>query len=155
VATLGDKMFVPQVVPIFIPVSDDDLIINYTGAAQQGQPGPQGPQGPQGEQGPKGEQGLPGICSNDKTVVISTNYQASSSDSYIGVNSQNPVTIDLPEDCEEGKRITIKLEMGAPIGNRKVTVKANSLIDGKPTYIMTVPYKYVGLLYRAGNWWIV
>lgn len=148
-------MYLPQVVPIFIPVSDDDLTINYTGAAQQGPQGPQGPPGPQGEQGPQGQQGVPGVYNPPSTRVVSEDYQASSTDSYIGVNSQNPVTINLPENCEDGTTIIIKLEMGAPIGNRKVTVRANSLIDGKPSYVMTVHYQHVELIYRAGNWWIV
>lgn len=163
-------MFIPQFVPIFIPVNDDDLTINYTGAAQQGPqgipgeigpqgvPGEQGAIGPQGEQGPPGPpgpQGLTGHISPLNTRVVSENYQASSTDSYIGVNSQTPVTIELPEHCEDGTTIIIKLEMGSPIGNRKVTVKASSLIDGKTTYVMTVHYQHVELLYRAGNWWIV
>ena len=116
--------------------------IGYTGS--QGEPGPQGP---------KGEC----ECEGCTAVLISQDYTASESDGYIGVNSEGPVTITLPYDFENCTTITIKLEMGAPIGTRKVTLVPvdPSTIDGEDSYVMETPYEYVTVLIRAGNWYII
>ena len=127
-----------------------------------GPPGPMGPPGPQGEQGvpgPQGEQGPqgePGTCECN-SVVVSKDYTATGKDSYIGVNSSKPVTITLPEECEDCHTVIVKAEMGPPIGNRKVTITTSdqSLIDGDPEYIIEVPYGSVTMVCRGGDWWIV
>jgi hypothetical protein len=78
-------------------------------------------------------------------------------DYYIGVNSSGPVTITLPADCDDCHQIIVKAEMGAPLGNRKVTIAASngSTIDGSADYVMEVPYESVTLLCRGSNWNIV
>lgn len=121
---------------------------------------PQGPQGPQGEQGPPGPQGEPGICtctSKCKSVLVSSNYTASCEDYYIGVNSDQPVTISLPENCTDCCEIIVKAEMGPPLGNRKVTVTTTdgSYIDGTDKYVMEVPYQSVNIFCRGGDWHII
>lgn len=171
--------------PIFCPVSDDDLFINYVsgGAGSQGPAGPQGPEGvgvvsavvesnpgdllitlsngtvinagnvlgPQGAQGEQGETGPAGKC-DCKTVTVSEDYYASGKDCYIGVNSDKPVSVFLPQNSNLGHVITIKAEMGPPLGNRKVTVKGT--IDGSDNYVLTVPYSSVTLIYNNG-WFII
>lgn len=113
-----------------------------------------GPAGPQGEIGPQGPPGPAGQC-NHKTILISADYQAQEDDWYIGVNSKKPVEILLEDFPKFGKQIIIKLEMGAPIGNRKVTVKSNTdTIDDSSQIVLQNPYESLTLVYRS-NWNII
>jgi hypothetical protein len=121
-------------------------------------PGEQGPQGIPGEMGPPGKDGKDGIClCTCNAIVVSSSYSATSTDFYIGVNSENPTTITLPPQCTDCDQIIVKAEMGPPLGNRKVTVTTSdgSLIDDATDYVMEVPYESVQLLCRGGNWHIV
>ena len=149
-----------------------------------GPPGPEGPPGPQGEKGDTGEQGPPGEkgdtgdagppgepgppgpqgntgqCScTCNSVFISADYIASCNDYYIGVRSDGPVTIILPEcDANGCCQLVVKAEMGPPLGNRKVTLlpSANtSTIDGDTEYVMNIPWESVQLFCRDGNWFII
>lgn len=133
-------------------------------AGPQGQPGPVGPAGANGEPGPPGPQGPvgpPGPSSSGdpiyNTILISNDYIASQADAYIGVKSTKPVDILLPSDLEQGTLLIVKLEMGAPIGNRKVTILADDglTIDGKTEIVLQQPYEYVSLIYRGNEWHIV
>ena len=119
-------------------------------------PGPPGPPGPQGEQGPPGPPGPPGSCECNK-VTIENDYIASADDFYIGVDAEDPVTIILPEDCENNCQIIVKAQMGPPLGNRKVTITTSdgSTIDGEEDYILTVPWESVILMCNGGNWYTI
>lgn len=130
----------------------------------QGDTGPEGPSGPSGEPGPQGEQGPagppgpPGECScKCKTILVSQDYAAQMDDYYIGVISNGPTTITLPADCSDCHKIIVKAEMGAPLGNRKVTivVEDDGLIDGEPKYVIEVPYQSLNVLCRGGEWHII
>lgn len=124
----------------------------------QGDTGPQGPQGEQGIQGPPGPQGEPGVCTcKCKSILVSSHYTATCDDYYIGVNSKEPVTISLPENCTDCCEIIVKAEMGSPLGNRKITVMTTdgSYIDGIDKYIIEVPYQSVNIFCRGGDWHIV
>ncbi len=123
-----------------------------------GPPGPPGEQGPPGPPGPKGDKGDPGECScKCKSILVSDNYTATCDDYYIGVNSEQPVTITLPENCTDCCEIIVKAEMGPPLGNRKVTVTTvdGSYIDGADKYVMEVPYQSVNIICRGGDWHII
>jgi hypothetical protein len=123
-----------------------------------GPPGPQGPPGPPGEQGPPGPPGEPGVCTcRCKSILVTDDYTATCDDYYIGVNSNEPVTISLPENCTDCCEIIVKAEMGPPLGNRKVTVKTSdgAFIDGADDYIITVPYGTVYVICRGGDWHII
>lgn len=131
---------------------------------EQGPPGPAGPPGPPGKRGPQGPPGTqgppgpPGECSCEcKTLLVSEDYTVSNTDYYIGVNSDGPVTITLPSNCTDCHEVIIKAEMGPPLGNRKVTVVVsnNGTIDGKLSYVMTVPYESVRLICRGNEWHII
>lgn len=146
---------------------------------EQGPPGPEGPSGPPGEQGPKGDQGEtgepgeqgppgergpqgppgpPGECSCEcKAILVSQDYTATLDDYYIGVISTGPTTITLPGNLESCLEIIVKAEMGPPLGNRKITVRASAgeLIDGDSEYVIEVPYQSINLLYRGGGWHII
>jgi len=109
----------------------------------QGATGPQGIQGPTGPTGPSGTQGL------GNTIIVSENYTAKLTDYYIGVDSQGPVTITLPDDAPKGTQYIIKLQMGAPIGTRKVTVKSGTNIDNVGIIILTNPYEALQVLFQS------
>lgn len=120
--------------------------------------GPTGPSGPPGDTGPTGPSGPSGSCACPSScILVSEDYQATNSDYYIGVNSEDPVTITLPEDCTDCQQLVIKAEMGPPLGNRKVTITTSdgSLIDGESSYVIEVPYQTVHILCRGGEWHII
>lgn len=129
-------------------------------SGEPGPPGPPGEQGPTGPEGPPGPQGEPGECTcSCNNVFISSDYIASCNDYYIGVQSDGPVTIILPE-CVANSccQLVVKAEMGPPLGNRKVTLipAANtSTIDGDTEYVMNIPWESVQLFCRDGNWFII
>ncbi len=118
----------------------------------------EGPPGPPGPEGPPGPPGPPGECTcRCKSILVSEDYTATCDDYYIGVNSDEPVTITLPEDCTDCCEIIVKAEMGPPLGNRKITVTTSdgALIDGADDYIITVPYGTITVLCREGDWHII
>jgi hypothetical protein len=132
-----------------INIVDDRDIIKHCNE------GPPGPPGPPGEPGPPGP---PGECTcKCKSILVSEDYTATCDDYYIGVNSDGPVTITLPEECTDCCEIIVKAEMGPPLGNRKVTVTTSnaSLIDGEGDYIITVPYGSVNVICHGGDWYII
>jgi hypothetical protein len=117
--------------------------------------GPPGPPGPPGEPGPPGP---PGECScKCKSILVSEDYTATCDDYYIGVNSDEPVTITLPENCTDCCEIIVKAEMGPPLGNRKITITTSdgALIDGDNEVVITVPYGRINVFCRGGDWHII
>ena len=120
----------------------------------QGEPGPQGLQGPQGIQGPQGEHGSANPLA---TRLIKTSSLLEDEDTYVGVQSSGPITVTLPPHTEEGNWVIVKLEMSAPIGNRKVTVTTSdgSLIDGVNNKTLQQPYECLQVVYRAAAWHII
>lgn len=83
-----------------------------------------------------------------------TNYTASITDEYIGVSSASAVTITLPNGVA-GRVYTIKDEYGQGSGKITISPQVGELIDGKPTYIISVPYQAVSCVFRAGSWRII
>lgn len=133
---------------------DDTVIINEQSDCNC-PPGPPGPKGDTGDQGPPGPKGDPGQCSCNR-IVVSDDYTAQNDDYYIGVNSDHPVTITLPADCDGTCEIIVKAEMGPPIGNRKITICSNSLIDGlDQNYVIEVPYQCAHFICRGNSWWVI
>lgn len=130
--------------------SDNDVVINHGGnsSAQPGPPGPQGEPGPPGPPGPSGDE--------HSAITINQDYIASATDSYIGVNSNEPVTITLSKNCINGHKVSIKVQFGPPVGNRKVTILPGiGSIDGSNMFIMQNPYESISVVFNDGNWWIV
>lgn len=116
-----------------------------------GDPGPQGPQGDIGPQGPAGS------CSRTNTVTISKDYYATPDDFYIGVDLEDEATLYLPENPSNGIEYVIKLQYGAPVGNRKLTIKprGGSFINGTNSSTMTTPYQSINVISNDNNWWTV
>ena len=139
-------------------ISNTNIHIEDDDCPDECPPGPPGPPGPQGEQGPPGPQGPPGICTcRCSTRLVTENYTATCDDYYIGVKSDGPVTITLPEECTDCCELIVKAEMGPPLGNRKVTIQTSgaSYIDGTDKYVMEVPYQSVNIICRDGDWHII
>lgn len=170
---------IPPFVPIFIPPysTDNDLFINYSGTAQPGPAGPVGPSGPPGPPGAQGEQGVQGPPGADgqagvqglpgptgppgttvyPTVSAGSSYTATLEDCYIGINSKESTTITLPSNPPPGTFYVIKLEMGSPIGNRKVTIvpPGTTCIDGQAVKVLQNPWETITVLYHSGNWFTI
>lgn len=124
-----------------------------------GPPGPQGIQGATGSTGPQGPPGPPGPTSgcSCNTTTITEDYCATENDCYIGAQLKDKATITLPNKVDPGTQYTIKLEFGAPVGNRKLVVQpqAPALINGVTAITLTTPYESVNVIYNNNNWWTI
>ena len=122
----------------------------------QGPPGAAGSTGPQGNPGPPGP---PGKCKSCEcnTITITEDYCATENDCYIGAQLKGPATVTLPSQVDAGTQYTIKLEFGAPVGNRKLVVQPETpaLINGVTALTMTTPYESVSVIYNNNNWWTI
>ena len=126
----------------------------------QGDIGPTGPTGadstvvgPTGPTGPTGPQGDPGVQELVNTILVSENYVAKLTDFYIGTINEKPITITLPSVAPKGTQYLIKLQIGAPVGNRKVTVKSSADLDNSSSIILENPYESLQVLFQ-GSWHI-
>lgn len=103
-----------------------------------------------------GPPGPSGSCTC-QTTTITGDYCASEKDCYIGVQLKDKATVTLPSAVVPGTNFTIKLEFGAPVGTRKLTVQPQSpeLINGVTGITLTNPYESISVLYNNGNWWTI
>jgi hypothetical protein len=85
---------------------------------------------------------------------VTTDYTVAVTDEYVGVNSTTAVTISLPPGTP-GRVYHIKDERGQ--GSGKITIQPvlGELVDGKPNYVIGVPYQSVDVVFRAGSWWLI
>ncbi len=107
-----------------------------------------GPVGPVGPAGPAG-----GTTSNVVTIV--QDYCATASDYYIGADLLDAATVKLPGGVVPGTEYVIKLEYGAPVGTRKLTIEPESpsLINGLSSLTLNTPYQAISVIYNNGHWW--
>ena len=94
-----------------------------------------------------------------KVILISEDYTATMDDYYIGVKSEDSVTITIPCDCDDGHEIVVKSEMRQPLNDRKITIISMDdenlcSIDGELEYIIELPYQSIRLVCRDKNWWV-
>ena len=87
-------------------------------------------------------------------IGVTTSYTATLTDEYIGVKSASAVTITLPAGVD-GRVYTIKDEFGQGSGKITIQPQAGSKVDNANTYIISVPYQSVQVVFRSGNWWIM
>jgi hypothetical protein len=106
--------------------------------------------------GPPGPPGPSGGCSC-VTTTITGDYVATETDCYIGAELKDKATVTLPNNVAPGTTYVIKLEFGAPVGTRKLTVQPESpaLINGVTAITMTTPSESVSVIYNNGNWWTI
>jgi hypothetical protein len=155
---------------LYISLTDGKVIIagNVVGPqGEQGEQGETGDQGAQGEQGiqgevgpigPAGPQGEPGPSESIfATTLTGSTYRATNDDFYIGVDSDEPTTVYLPEEPDDGKVIVVKAEMKPPIGSRKITIKGahDELIDGYSEYVIHTSNESVTVIFRGTGWHII
>jgi hypothetical protein len=87
---------------------------------------------------------------------ITTYYQASNVDDYIGVNANVPVTIVLPISPNTGKKLIVKDE-GNKIATYNITVQAGAgtSVENDSSVIMTINHQSLTYFFNGNNWFIV
>jgi hypothetical protein len=87
---------------------------------------------------------------------ITTYYQATNTDDYIGVNANVPVTIQLPTSPITGKKITVKDE-GNKIStyNITVTVGVGVSVENDTSVVMSNNHQSFTYFYNGSNWFLV
>lgn len=122
-----------------------------------GPPGPPGPPGLEGAPGLEGPPGVPGPTHKDSGKVITEDYVATNTDYYIGVRIIKEAEITLPIDPVEYMQIIVKLEYGAPVGTRKLTIRPTPghLINGSSHLTLNAPYQSITLIYSSNTWYTI
>lgn len=93
-------------------------------------------------------------CNSYCTTVVTNNYNASESDNYIGVVSEEPVVIVLPPSLD-GKTFMVKNEWGEKSGKITVAGSEGELIDRAEVYEFTHPFESATFISRGGNWYVI
>jgi len=144
--------FFPPIFPLVCPppicFDDLDYFINY----QSPIPGPPGPPGPAGPQGPVGPPGIPGLV--PVTDVIGPTYTALSTDYFLCVLTNAPVTITLPTGIT-GTVYIIKDCFGDAVNN-PITVQGTGgqLVDGSTATVNT-NFGSVTVVFNGVDWSVV
>jgi hypothetical protein len=87
------------------------------------------------------------------TIGVTSNYTATATDEYIGVNSTSLVTVTLPTGVT-GRQYIIKEERGAGTGKVNVQGTGAETIDGSPFKQLTANAS-LSVVFRAGAWRII
>jgi hypothetical protein len=87
---------------------------------------------------------------------ITTYYQASNIDDYIGVSANVPVTIVLPQIPSYGKKLIVKDE-GNLVDLYNITVQAGAgtSVENDSSVIMKVNHQGLTYFYNGNNWYII
>lgn len=87
---------------------------------------------------------------------ITTYYQASNTDDYIGVNVDVPLTIVLPQIPSYGKKLIVKDE-GNKIATYNITVQAGAgtSVENDSSVIMTINHQSFTYFYNGSNWFLI
>jgi hypothetical protein len=87
---------------------------------------------------------------------ITTYYQATNTDDYIGVNADVPVTIQLPTLPIVGKKITVKDEGNKiSLHNITVAVGAGVSVENDTSVVMKINHQSFTYFYNGSNWFLV
>ena len=150
---IADAEVTPNPGELIIMLTDGTVINAGNVVGPQGEPGADGQPGPPGPPGPRAPESS---CVSNATTIFK-DYCAQETDCYIGVQLKEAATLTLPKTAVLGKQYTIKLEFGAPVGSRKLTVKPESpsLVNGVTSLTLTTPYESVSVIYNNANWWTI
>ena len=87
---------------------------------------------------------------------ITTYYQSSNVDDYIGVSADVPVTIVLPQIPSYGKKLVVKDE-GNQINTYNITVQAGigKSVENDISVTMSSNHQSFSFFYNGSNWYIV
>ena len=87
---------------------------------------------------------------------ITTYYQATNTDDYIGVSANVPVTIQLPTSPIVGKKVTVKDEGNKiSLHNITVTVGAGVSVENDTSVVMKINHQSFTFFYNSQNWFLV
>jgi hypothetical protein len=98
--------------------------------------------------------------SESTTIVsvtgVTTYYQATNTDDYIGVNANVPVIIQLPPSPITGKKVIVKDE-GNKIATYNITVQAGAgtSVENDSSVIMTINHQSFTYFYNGSNWFLI
>ena len=97
-----------------------------------------------------------GITSIVSITGVTTYYQATDTDDYIGVNASVPVTIVLPTSPSTGKKIIVKDE-GNNISTYSITVQAGigKSVENDTSVIMNINHQSLTYFYNNSNWFLI
>jgi hypothetical protein len=97
-----------------------------------------------------------GITSIVSIIGVTTYYQATDTDDYIGVNASVPVTIVLPTSPSIGKKIIVKDE-GNNISTYSITVQAGigKSVENDTSVIMNINHQSLTYFYNNSNWFLI
>jgi hypothetical protein len=87
---------------------------------------------------------------------ITTYYQTSNTDDYIGVNVDVPLTIVLPQIPSYGKKLIVKDE-GNKIATYNITVQAGAgtSVENDSSVIMTINHQSFTYFFNGNNWFLI
>ena len=97
-----------------------------------------------------------GITSIVSISGVTTYYQASNVDDYIGVNANVPVVIVLPQIPSYGKKLIVKDE-GNKIATYNITVQAGAgtSVENDTSVIMNINHQSLTYFYNNSNWFLI
>lgn len=87
------------------------------------------------------------------TTGVTSNYTATATDEYIGVNSTSLVTVTLPLGVD-GRQYIIKEERGSGTGKVNVQGTSSEKIDGSSFKQLTANAS-ITVVFRAGQWRVI
>lgn len=87
------------------------------------------------------------------TIGVTSNYTATATDEYIGVDSTSLVTVTLPVGVD-GRQFIVKEEHGSGTGKVNVQGSNSEKIDGSPFKQLTANASLT-VVFRAGTWRII
>jgi hypothetical protein len=121
-------------------------------AGPTGPTGPTGPLGPTGPTGPTGPAGTPGIVA--VTDVATATYTALSTDYFLCVLTNGPVTITLPAGILG--TVYIVKDCFGDAANNPITIQGTGgqLVDGS-TATINADYGSITLIFEGTDWSIV
>ena len=87
---------------------------------------------------------------------ITSYYQASNTDDYIGVSADVPVTIVLPQIPSYGKKLIVKDE-GNKIATYNITVQAGAgtSVENDNSVTMKINHQSFTYFYNGSNWFLI
>ena len=97
-----------------------------------------------------------GITSIVSISGVTTYYQASDIDDYIGVNANVPVVIVLPQIPSYGKKLIVKDE-GNKIATYNITVQAGAgtSVENDNSVTMKINHQSFTYFYNGSNWFLI
>jgi len=97
-----------------------------------------------------------GITSIISISGVTTYYQASNVDDYIGVSADVPVTILLPQIPSYGKKLIVKDE-GNKIATYNITVQAGAgtSVENDTSVLMKINHQSFTYFYNGSNWFLI